>query len=171
MVNQKRMLAQLGIHGTPPDILCRAGLIDNTLVLGRSAGLLARRSDKCTLGRDDGTGLVAEGVLVEFCDGRVTVHLDVVVIDSGVVVEQFWVWVVDPMVCSWMGLLVVVVVVVRHGLIFLVLGFWFCVSRIGRDRYVQWKERGEREVIDEKDKKEERKEKGSDLSSRLFKFM
>lgn len=121
MVNQKRMLAQLGIHGTPPDILRRAGLVDNTLVLGRSAGLLSRRRDKCTLGGDDGTGLVAEGVLVEFCDGCVTVHLDVVVIDPGIVIEQLWVWVIDPVVCSWMGLLVVVVV--RHGLVFLAIGF------------------------------------------------
>lgn len=89
-----------------------------------------------------------------------------VVIDSRVVVENLGVWVVDPVVGSRVGLLVVVVV--WHD-------FWLFLGSLrgeSRKKYVQWKVRGERELIDGKGKEEERKkkrrEKGSACSSRLF---
>lgn len=39
-------LVHLDVNGTPPDVILGSLLIDDTLVLGRAAGLLARKVDE-----------------------------------------------------------------------------------------------------------------------------
>lgn len=112
MVNQERMLAQLCIHRPPPDILARRRLIDNSLILGRPTRLLSRRCHQRSSTRDNRPVLVSQRILVQLCDRRVTVHEDVVVINPGIVVEQFWVWVVGLVVDTRVRLLWVMAVVV-----------------------------------------------------------
>jgi len=109
VIDQEGMFAQFGVDGTPPDVVGGGGLVDDTLVLGRATRLLARAGDECAGGGDDGPSFVAEGVLVEFSNGGIAVHFDVVVVNPRVVVEHVWVWVVNPVVGARVGLLWVVV--------------------------------------------------------------
>ena len=66
-------LIELDVDGAPPDIVLGSLLVDDALVLGRAASLLAREVDKSAGGGDDGT-FVANGILVE--KGRRGVALD-----------------------------------------------------------------------------------------------
>lgn len=82
MVNQEGMLGHLGVDGSPPDILGGGLLINNTLIPGRASSLLSGGGNKGTGGRDRGTGLVAEGILVELGNGSVAEEVDASVVDT-----------------------------------------------------------------------------------------
>jgi hypothetical protein len=81
------VLVHLDVDGAPPDVILGGVLEDDTLVLGRATGLLAREVDQSTVGRDDGT-LVVDGILVKRSDGGVALRgLVNVETGKGVVVE------------------------------------------------------------------------------------
>lgn len=77
---------QLDIHRTPPDVILRGFLVDDTLILGTSASLLAREIDKGTRGRDDGA-FVADGIFIEERDWGVALQMDLVHIETCLGVE------------------------------------------------------------------------------------
>jgi len=79
-------LVHLDIHRAPPDVIFGSFLVDDTLILGTSASLLAREVDKGTRGRDDST-FVADGIFVEERDWSVALQIDLVHIEAGLRVE------------------------------------------------------------------------------------
>ena len=79
-------LVHLDIHRAPPDVILGGFLVDDTLILGTSAGLLAREVDKGTRGRDDST-FVADGIFVEERDWGVALQVDLVHIEACLRVE------------------------------------------------------------------------------------
>ena len=65
----------------PPHVLLRVGVPDHALILRRAAGLCAGVSDQCAGVGDGRTGLVADGMLIEFGGREVAVddfHRDAV---------------------------------------------------------------------------------------------
>jgi len=72
----------LDVHGTPPDIVFAGVLINNTLVLGATTGLLTREVDEGTGRGNDGT-LVADGILVKKSWGSIAFDLDAIHIKAG----------------------------------------------------------------------------------------
>lgn len=79
------------IHGlvdrSPPDIFFRRWLLDDSLVAGRAAGLLARVGAQGTGGSDGSAALEDEGIFVEGGDSGVRDDLDSVVVNVGLVVK------------------------------------------------------------------------------------
>lgn len=69
-VDLESVLVELDVDWTPPDVLGTGLFVDDTLVLGRTTGLLAREVDEGTLGGDDGS-FVQDGVFVERSDGSI----------------------------------------------------------------------------------------------------
>jgi hypothetical protein len=61
----------LDVNGPPPDVVLARLLVDDSLVLGTSPGLLTREVDQSAGGRDD-RSLVHDGVLVQRRDGRIS---------------------------------------------------------------------------------------------------
>lgn len=86
-VDEPRLLGQLLVNGSPPDVVNGTRLVDDSLVLGGSAGLLSGRGHEGTGGVDGGAGLLHKGVLVERGHGRVVLNVDTLVLDVGNVVE------------------------------------------------------------------------------------
>ena len=76
----------LDIHRAPPDVVLGGFLVDDTLILGTSAGLLAREVDEGTRGRDDGT-FVADSIFVEERDWGVALQIDLIHVETGLRVE------------------------------------------------------------------------------------
>ena len=75
------------VHGNvdtarPPDVVLRGLFVDDSLVLGRSTGLLAGEVDESTVGGDDGA-FVHDGVLVQCGDGGVSLDVDLVHVETG----------------------------------------------------------------------------------------
>lgn len=60
----------LDVDGAPPDIILAGLLVDDALVFGRTAGLLAREVDQGPVGRDD-RALVEDRVLVQAGNGGI----------------------------------------------------------------------------------------------------
>jgi hypothetical protein len=69
-VDLERVLVHLDVDSSPPDIVLRGLLVDDTLVLGRTAGLLAGEVDQSSRVGDDGS-LVLDRIFVELSDGGV----------------------------------------------------------------------------------------------------
>ncbi len=82
-VDLKRVLVHLDVDGAPPDVVLGGLLVDDALVLGRTAGLLARVVDERTGGRDDGA-LLLDGVLVQLGYGGVALEVDLVHVEAGI---------------------------------------------------------------------------------------
>ena len=57
-------LGDRSVDAAPPDLVVARGLVDDELVLGRAAGVLAGADDQRPVGRDEALA-VADGVLVE----------------------------------------------------------------------------------------------------------
>lgn len=76
----------LDIYRAPPNVILGGFLVDNALVFGTSASLLAREVDKSTRGRDDST-FVANGIFIEERDWSVALQIDLVHIEAGLRVE------------------------------------------------------------------------------------
>lgn len=75
------------IHGNvdaarPPNVVLGGLLVDNSLVLGGSTGLLSGEVDKSTVGGDDGA-FVQDGVFVQSGDGSVSLDVDLVHVETG----------------------------------------------------------------------------------------
>ncbi len=74
-LTESRLVTYLRGHGlvnrTPPDVLLRAGLLDNTLVKGRAASLGAGVGGQGTAGGDGGASLVNQSILVKSSNGGV----------------------------------------------------------------------------------------------------
>lgn len=86
-VDEPRLLRQLLVDGAPPDVLDGTGLLHNSLVLGRSAGLLSGRGDQSAGGVDGRARLLHQGVLVQGGHRGVVVNVDSLVLDVSNVVE------------------------------------------------------------------------------------
>jgi hypothetical protein len=59
------------VNGSPPDLVLRGLLLDNTLVGGGTTSLCARVGSQGTGRSDSGTSLVDEGIFVKGSDGGV----------------------------------------------------------------------------------------------------
>lgn len=64
------MLIHLDVDGTPPDVVLRGLFVNDTLILGRTTGLLAGKVDQSSRVGNDGT-LVLDSVFVQLSDGGV----------------------------------------------------------------------------------------------------
>ncbi len=82
-VDLEGVLVHLDVDGAPPDVVLGGLLVDDTLVLGRTTGLLTGVVDQGTGGRDDGT-LLLDGVLVKLGNGSVTLEVDLVHVETGI---------------------------------------------------------------------------------------
>ena len=72
-VDLEGVLIEGNVDRAPPDVVLGSLLVDDTLVLRRTAGLLAREVDQSARRRDDGT-LVDDGILVKGSDGGVALR-------------------------------------------------------------------------------------------------
>jgi hypothetical protein len=79
---KRHTFIKLDIDRTPPDIVLGGLFVDDTLVLGAAAGLLAREIDQGACGRYDGA-LVADGVLVKKGGRSVALDLDAIHVEAG----------------------------------------------------------------------------------------
>lgn len=70
------------VDRAPPDIVLGGLLVDDTLVLGRATGLLARVVDQSARSRDH-SALVLNRILVEHSDRGVTLEVDLLHIEAG----------------------------------------------------------------------------------------
>lgn len=68
-------LVHLDVDRTPPDIVLRGLLEDDTLVLGGTAGFLARKVDESAVAGDDST-LIPDGILVKLGDRSIPAEVD-----------------------------------------------------------------------------------------------
>jgi hypothetical protein len=59
------------VDGSPPDLILRGLLLDNTLVRGGTTSLSARVSTQSTAGGDGSAGLVDKSILIEGRNRRV----------------------------------------------------------------------------------------------------
>lgn len=75
-VDQKDLFVNGSVDRTPPDILLGGFFTDNTLVLGRTASLLARVGAESTGRGDHGALLVSKGFFVENGNGGVALDGD-----------------------------------------------------------------------------------------------
>lgn len=66
------------VNRTPPNIILRRRLLNNTLVQRRTTSLCSGVGGKCTCGSDGGTSLVDKGIFVQRSDGGVTDDGDMV---------------------------------------------------------------------------------------------
>ena len=89
-VNLPRVLGKLLVDRSPPNVVDRGGLVDNTLVLGGATSLLAGGGNKSTSGGDGRARLVNEGILVELSGRGVVGDGDLVVVNVGGLVEFFF---------------------------------------------------------------------------------
>ena len=76
----------LDVHRTPPDVILGGFLVNDTLIFGTSASLLAREVDKGARGRDDST-FVADSIFVEERDWGIALQVDLVHIKTSLGVE------------------------------------------------------------------------------------
>ena len=77
------MLVHFDVNGTPPDIILARFFEDDTLVLGTATRLLTGKVDERTRGGNDGA-LVSDSILVQLCDGRITLEVDPGHVEAGV---------------------------------------------------------------------------------------
>ena len=64
-VDIERLFVEADVDLSPPDVVFRAGLLDNALVVWAAAGLLARVGDECARRGDERPGLIAQRLLVQ----------------------------------------------------------------------------------------------------------
>ena len=64
-VDLEREFVQREVDRTPPDIIFRGGMADDSLVFGRASGFLARVGNQRSHVRDTGAGFVPDGLFVE----------------------------------------------------------------------------------------------------------
>lgn len=74
-------LVHLDVDGTPPDVVFGGLFVDNTLVLGRATGLLAREVNQGT-GRGNDSTLVPDGILVELGHRGIAFDLDTIHVEA-----------------------------------------------------------------------------------------
>lgn len=86
---------QLNVNRTPPDVVLGGLFVYDTLVLWAATGLLARKVDQRTIGRDD-SPLIANGILVQLCDRGVALDLNAIHVEAGlgevfeVTTDDYW---------------------------------------------------------------------------------
>jgi hypothetical protein len=89
----KKKVTYIRRHGlvdrSPPNVLFRRGLLDNSLVQGRAASLGSRVGSQGATGCDGSAGLVNESIFVQRGDGGVGNNGNAVVVDVGSLVELF----------------------------------------------------------------------------------
>jgi hypothetical protein len=87
----KKKVTYIRRHGlvdrSPPNVLFRRGLLDNSLVQGRAASLGSRVGSQGATGCDGSAGLVNESIFVQRGDGGVGNNGNAVVVDVGSLVE------------------------------------------------------------------------------------
>jgi hypothetical protein len=81
-VDFESVFVHLDIHRAPPNIILAGLLVNNSLVFGTTAGLLAREIDESTRGGDDGA-FVADGIFVEKSNRGVAFDLDAIHFEPG----------------------------------------------------------------------------------------
>jgi hypothetical protein len=80
--NEQHTFVHLDVDGSPPNIIFARLLVDNSLVFGATASLLAREIDEST-GGGDNRAFVADGVFVEKSYGGVAFDINAIHVEPG----------------------------------------------------------------------------------------